>query len=91
MVIRRCQQNYLPTSLSVKWYFLLHFIEQINQLTAVAPGSNRLTWLKEFTKQHTLRVPPDAQKDFFGVDVVDCPGSTHECECLGLSYIIHFS
>uniref|UniRef100_A0A1I7WI37 Ovule protein n=1 Tax=Heterorhabditis bacteriophora TaxID=37862 RepID=A0A1I7WI37_HETBA len=27
----------------------------------------------------------------FGVDVVGCPGSTHEYVRLGLSYIIHFS
>uniref|UniRef100_A0A1I7W877 Secreted protein n=1 Tax=Heterorhabditis bacteriophora TaxID=37862 RepID=A0A1I7W877_HETBA len=27
----------------------------------------------------------------FYVDVVGCPGSTHECVRLGLSYIIHFS
>uniref|UniRef100_A0A1I7XDH3 C2H2-type domain-containing protein n=1 Tax=Heterorhabditis bacteriophora TaxID=37862 RepID=A0A1I7XDH3_HETBA len=55
------QQNDLPTSLSSKWYFLSHSIEQINQLTAVAPATNRLTQLKELTKQHTLRVPPDAK------------------------------
>uniref|UniRef100_A0A1I7WPW2 Leucine-rich repeat-containing protein 14 n=1 Tax=Heterorhabditis bacteriophora TaxID=37862 RepID=A0A1I7WPW2_HETBA len=85
------QQNDLPTSLSRKWSFLLNCIEQISQLTTVELGSNRLTWLKEFTKQHTLHIPPDAQKDFFGVDVVGCPGSTHECVCLGLSYIIHCS
>uniref|UniRef100_A0A1I7WJK5 Trehalase n=1 Tax=Heterorhabditis bacteriophora TaxID=37862 RepID=A0A1I7WJK5_HETBA len=34
-------------------------------LTTIAFGSNRLTWLKEFIKQHMLCVPPDAQ-DFFG-------------------------
>uniref|UniRef100_A0A1I7X2X7 ABC2_membrane domain-containing protein n=1 Tax=Heterorhabditis bacteriophora TaxID=37862 RepID=A0A1I7X2X7_HETBA len=62
-VFATISQNDLPTSLSNKWSFLFHCIQQINQLTTVAPGSNRLTWLKEFTKQHTLRVPPDAQRD----------------------------
>uniref|UniRef100_A0A1I7WI55 Ovule protein n=1 Tax=Heterorhabditis bacteriophora TaxID=37862 RepID=A0A1I7WI55_HETBA len=42
-------QNDLPTSLFSKWSFLSHSIEQINHLTTV------------LTKQHTLRVPPDAQ------------------------------
>uniref|UniRef100_A0A1I7XPB9 ABC transmembrane type-1 domain-containing protein n=1 Tax=Heterorhabditis bacteriophora TaxID=37862 RepID=A0A1I7XPB9_HETBA len=59
-------QNDLPTSLSSKWSFLSHSIEQINHLTTVAFGSNRFILLKEFIKHHTLRVPPDAQKDFFG-------------------------
>uniref|UniRef100_A0A1I7XIG0 E3 ubiquitin-protein ligase HERC2 n=1 Tax=Heterorhabditis bacteriophora TaxID=37862 RepID=A0A1I7XIG0_HETBA len=68
------QQNDLPTSLSSKWSFLSHSIEQINRLTTVVLGSNRLTQLKELTKQHTLRVPPDAQKDFFGVSVWLCRG-----------------
>uniref|UniRef100_A0A1I7XS59 Mediator of RNA polymerase II transcription subunit 24 n=1 Tax=Heterorhabditis bacteriophora TaxID=37862 RepID=A0A1I7XS59_HETBA len=57
-----------------KWSFLLNCIEQINQLTTVAFGSNRLTWLKEFIKQHTLHIPPDAQKDFFGVSAWLCRG-----------------
>uniref|UniRef100_A0A1I7WVA5 Mobile element protein n=1 Tax=Heterorhabditis bacteriophora TaxID=37862 RepID=A0A1I7WVA5_HETBA len=47
-----------------KWYFLSHFIGQINQLTIVVLDSNRLIRLKELTKQHTLRVPSDAQKGF---------------------------
>uniref|UniRef100_A0A1I7WIN0 Uncharacterized protein n=1 Tax=Heterorhabditis bacteriophora TaxID=37862 RepID=A0A1I7WIN0_HETBA len=92
------QQNDLPTSLSIKWYFLLHSIEQINQLTVVALGSNRLTWLKEFIKQHTLHVPLDAQKDFLGMDVWLSRGCCwlsgvypRICVCLGLSYIIHLS
>uniref|UniRef100_A0A1I7W8F5 Secreted protein n=1 Tax=Heterorhabditis bacteriophora TaxID=37862 RepID=A0A1I7W8F5_HETBA len=33
-------------------------------LTIVVLGSNRLIRLKELTKQHTLRVPSDAQKGF---------------------------
>uniref|UniRef100_A0A1I7WJJ5 Inner membrane protein n=1 Tax=Heterorhabditis bacteriophora TaxID=37862 RepID=A0A1I7WJJ5_HETBA len=74
MLIRRRQQNDLPTSLSRKWSFLFHFIEQISHLTAVAVGSNRLTWLQEFIKQHTLHIPPDAQKDFFGVSAWLCRG-----------------
>uniref|UniRef100_A0A1I7WTH4 NADH dehydrogenase [ubiquinone] 1 beta subcomplex subunit 7 n=1 Tax=Heterorhabditis bacteriophora TaxID=37862 RepID=A0A1I7WTH4_HETBA len=61
------QQNDLPTSLSNKWSFLFHYIGQINQLTIVVLGSNRLIRLKELTKEHTLHIPPDAQKDFFGV------------------------
>uniref|UniRef100_A0A1I7X3B0 PI-PLC Y-box domain-containing protein n=1 Tax=Heterorhabditis bacteriophora TaxID=37862 RepID=A0A1I7X3B0_HETBA len=46
-----------------KWSFLSHSIEQINYLTTVVLGSNRLTWLKEFKKHHTLHIPPDTQKD----------------------------
>uniref|UniRef100_A0A1I7W8X0 FSA_C domain-containing protein n=1 Tax=Heterorhabditis bacteriophora TaxID=37862 RepID=A0A1I7W8X0_HETBA len=60
------QQNDLPTSLSRTWSFLFNYIEQISHLTIVSPASNRLTWLKEFIKQHTLHIPPDAQKNFFG-------------------------
>uniref|UniRef100_A0A1I7XP21 WASH complex subunit strumpellin n=1 Tax=Heterorhabditis bacteriophora TaxID=37862 RepID=A0A1I7XP21_HETBA len=60
------QQNDVPTSLLSEWSFLFNCIEQISHLTTVAPGSNRLIWLKEFIKQRTLHVPPDAQKDFFG-------------------------
>uniref|UniRef100_A0A1I7WH48 Ovule protein n=1 Tax=Heterorhabditis bacteriophora TaxID=37862 RepID=A0A1I7WH48_HETBA len=57
-------QNDLPTSLSRKWSFLFNCIKQISQLTIVVLGSNRLIRLKELTKQHTLRVPSDAQKGF---------------------------
>uniref|UniRef100_A0A1I7XNF4 Clathrin_bdg domain-containing protein n=1 Tax=Heterorhabditis bacteriophora TaxID=37862 RepID=A0A1I7XNF4_HETBA len=41
------------------------------QLTTVAFGTNRLTWLKEFIEQHTLHIPPDVQKDFFGSILTD--------------------
>uniref|UniRef100_A0A1I7W8F9 Uncharacterized protein n=1 Tax=Heterorhabditis bacteriophora TaxID=37862 RepID=A0A1I7W8F9_HETBA len=64
------QQNDLPTSLSSKWSFLFNCIEQISHLTTVAPDSDRLTWLQEFIKQHTLHIPPDVQKDFSGVSKV---------------------
>uniref|UniRef100_A0A1I7X5B0 Uncharacterized protein n=1 Tax=Heterorhabditis bacteriophora TaxID=37862 RepID=A0A1I7X5B0_HETBA len=75
------QQNDIPTSLSSKWSFLFNCIEQINQLTIVEFGSNRLTWLKKTFLAWVF---------CFNVDVVGCPGSNHECACLELSYIIHF-
>uniref|UniRef100_A0A1I7X1N6 Rho-GAP domain-containing protein n=1 Tax=Heterorhabditis bacteriophora TaxID=37862 RepID=A0A1I7X1N6_HETBA len=52
-----------PLFCPVKLYFLSNSIEKINQLTTVVLGSNRLTWLKEFKKHHTLHIPPDTQKD----------------------------
>uniref|UniRef100_A0A1I7X912 Spectrin repeat-containing domain protein n=1 Tax=Heterorhabditis bacteriophora TaxID=37862 RepID=A0A1I7X912_HETBA len=61
------------------------------QLTIVVLDSSRLIHLKQFIKQHTLHILPDAQKDFLAVDVVGCLGYTHECVHLRLSYIIHFS
>uniref|UniRef100_A0A1I7WHW8 Integrase_SAM-like_N domain-containing protein n=1 Tax=Heterorhabditis bacteriophora TaxID=37862 RepID=A0A1I7WHW8_HETBA len=74
------QQNDLPTSLSRKWSFLFKCIEQINQLTTVAPGTNRLTWLKEFIKQHILHVPPDTQKDVLALMLLAVRGlPMHVC------------
>uniref|UniRef100_A0A1I7WQP0 Serine/threonine-protein phosphatase 2A activator n=1 Tax=Heterorhabditis bacteriophora TaxID=37862 RepID=A0A1I7WQP0_HETBA len=35
--------------------------------------------------------PTRYAEGLFSVDVVRCLGSTYECACLGLSYIIHFS
>uniref|UniRef100_A0A1I7WW56 Transposase n=1 Tax=Heterorhabditis bacteriophora TaxID=37862 RepID=A0A1I7WW56_HETBA len=61
------QQNDVPTSLSSKWSFLFYPIKEINPLATVALENNRLTRLKELIKQHNLHVPPNAQKDFFGV------------------------
>uniref|UniRef100_A0A1I7XRJ8 Uncharacterized protein n=1 Tax=Heterorhabditis bacteriophora TaxID=37862 RepID=A0A1I7XRJ8_HETBA len=67
------QQNDLPTSLSSKWSFVFNCIEQISQLTTLVLGSNRLTWLKEFIKQHILNIPPDALKDFFWRECLALP------------------
>uniref|UniRef100_A0A1I7WLM0 Uncharacterized protein n=1 Tax=Heterorhabditis bacteriophora TaxID=37862 RepID=A0A1I7WLM0_HETBA len=45
MVIRRRQQNDLPTSLSRKWSFLFHYIQQINQLTTEVWLCRGCCWL----------------------------------------------
>uniref|UniRef100_A0A1I7WUZ1 CBS domain-containing protein n=1 Tax=Heterorhabditis bacteriophora TaxID=37862 RepID=A0A1I7WUZ1_HETBA len=58
------QQNDLST-LSNKWSFLFHSIEEINPLTIVVLESNGLTRLKEIIKQHTFYVPLNAQKDCY--------------------------
>uniref|UniRef100_A0A1I7WRA6 Ovule protein n=1 Tax=Heterorhabditis bacteriophora TaxID=37862 RepID=A0A1I7WRA6_HETBA len=73
------QQNDLPTTLSSKWSFLFHFIEQISHLTAVAVGSNCLTWLKEFTKQHAFMFHQMHRKTLVWVLVTGRCLSTNVC------------
>uniref|UniRef100_A0A1I7WJC9 CFEM domain-containing protein n=1 Tax=Heterorhabditis bacteriophora TaxID=37862 RepID=A0A1I7WJC9_HETBA len=65
------QQNDLPTSLSSKWSFLFNNIQQISYLTTVAPAH----------KIAHPSCPTRCTEGDFAVDVVGCPGSTHEYDC----------
>uniref|UniRef100_A0A1I7WV04 Ovule protein n=1 Tax=Heterorhabditis bacteriophora TaxID=37862 RepID=A0A1I7WV04_HETBA len=61
-------------------YVIINLSFHNNWLRGV-PGSNCLTWLKDtpfmFHQMH--------RRTFWR----ECSGSTNECVCLGLSYIIH--
>uniref|UniRef100_A0A1I7W8R2 Transmembrane protein n=1 Tax=Heterorhabditis bacteriophora TaxID=37862 RepID=A0A1I7W8R2_HETBA len=63
-IIYKIIKIYFPLLFMTFCHLWSNFRIRLSKLTIVVLGSNRFIRLKELTKQHTLRVPSDAQKGF---------------------------